>query len=120
MNGTSDQPISSGIDPVIGSPTFSPVSSRYLIAKNVTRMTTSSAKKAVTATMKKYRLSTSGARVDACVGKSGMPDSIELVGRRGLRVAAEHDEHERRHSRHGQHGARAHQIHHRCAVSTRF
>ena len=32
-NGMSDQPISSGIDPVIGAPTLRPVSSRYLIAK---------------------------------------------------------------------------------------
>ena len=32
-NGTSDQPISSGIDPVMGAPTFSPVGSRYLKPK---------------------------------------------------------------------------------------
>jgi hypothetical protein len=61
---------------VIGAPTLRPVSSRYLIAKKATRITTRIAKNAVMAMMTKYRLSTWGARVDACSGKSGIPDSI--------------------------------------------
>jgi len=60
-NGTMDQPSSSGMEPVIGAPTFSPVGSRYLIAEEMTKTTTSSAKNAVTAVTKKYRLFTSGA-----------------------------------------------------------
>ena len=54
--------------------------SRYLIAKMMTNTTTSSAKNAVTAVTKKYRLSTSGARLEACSGKSGIPSNIKRYG----------------------------------------
>src|SRR5688572_11134376 len=75
-NGTIDHLSSSGINPVIGAPTRSPARSRYLIAKTTTLMTTSSAKNAVTATARKYSLSTSETIVDACSGNGGLPDSI--------------------------------------------
>src|SRR5687768_17414306 len=79
-NGTMVHPSSSQMEPVIGAPTFSPVRSRYFTAKTMTKNTTSSATNAVTAVTKKYRLSTSGARLDACSGKSGMPSSINRYG----------------------------------------
>jgi len=75
-NGTIDHPSSSQMEPVIGAPTFSPVWSRYLTAKTMTKNTTINAKNAVIAVTKKYRLSTSGARLDACTGKSGIPSNI--------------------------------------------
>ena len=60
----------------IGAPTFSPVVSRYLMAKMITSTTTRSAKNAVVAVTKKYRLSTAGAREEACSGNRGIPESI--------------------------------------------
>src|SRR3990167_4756388 len=142
-NGTIVHPSSSGIDPVIGAPTRSPVRSRYLIAKISTSTTTSSAKNAVTAVTKKYRLSTSGARVEACSGNSGIPGSIptgpsgpiesdsrqafrrehastttspsRAADRRG-RLAQAHHHDVRPDEEHGQHPAQADEVHHEQAI----
>jgi hypothetical protein len=47
-----------------------------LIAKMMTSTVTTTAKNAHTAVMKKYRLSTRAAIVDACSGNSGIPGSM--------------------------------------------
>src|SRR5918994_1636302 len=70
-NGIAVHISSSASDPWIGAPTSSGWRRRYLIAKMMTSTVTTSAKNALTAVMKKYRLSTRGAIVDACSGKSG-------------------------------------------------
>src|SRR5262245_42241996 len=117
--GMMDHPSSSGIEPVIGAPTRLPVPSRYLIVKTSTPMMTMSAKNAVTAVTKKYRLSTSGARLDACSGNSGIPDSICLrpeVLERLARLAAAHQEYEAADEEDRQHPAQPHEVHHHDAI----
>jgi hypothetical protein len=47
-----------------------------LDAKTITTIVTTRRRNAVTATMNRYRLSTRGASVDACSGKSGIPENI--------------------------------------------
>src|SRR5688572_15319171 len=110
------------MEPVIGAPTLSPVLSRYLMAKITTRTETSSAKNPVTARMKKYRLSTSGANEDACSGKSGIPDNIGITASRAARslrprlpAPSEHDE--TPDEQNGQHPAQTHEVHHHDPVS---
>src|SRR4029450_8642137 len=100
-------------------PTRLPVPSRYLIVKTSTPMMTTSAKNAVTAVTKKYRLSTSGARLYACTGNRGIPDSICLrpeVLERLTRFAAAHQEHEAADEEDSQHPAQPHEVHHHDAI----
>src|SRR5262245_35948797 len=121
-NGTIDHPSSSQMEPVIGAPTFSPVWSRYFTAKTMTKNTTISAKNAVTAVTKKYRLSTAGARVDACSGKSGIPSNIfvtvsRAARRRHSRLAASHDQNESADPQHRHDAAKPDEVHHHESVA---
>jgi hypothetical protein len=77
-NGIPVQISSSASDPWIGSPDSSGCRRRYLIAKNTTSTVTTTAKNALTAIMKKYRLSTRAATVEAWSGNNGMVGSMCL------------------------------------------
>ena len=106
----------------IGAPTFSPVGSRNRTAKIITATATSSAKNAVTAVTKKYRLSTSGARLDACWGKSGNPKRIYVdasgTTERRMHLAAAHEHDEAPDKEDGQHTTQANEIHDQQPVPT--
>src|SRR5215218_3229789 len=78
MNGIPVQISSSASDPWMGAPISFTCRRRYLIAKMMTSTVTTSAKNALTDVMKKYRLSTRGAIVDACSGKSGVPGCMKV------------------------------------------
>src|SRR5207249_581598 len=75
-NGMIDHISSSGTEPVMGAPTAAGFLRWYRTAKTTMDAAMRIEKNAVSATRKKYRLSTSLASVDACSGKRGEPDHI--------------------------------------------
>src|SRR3970040_1843914 len=109
----------------MGAPTSSAWRRRYLIAKTTMRTATSTAKNVLTATRKKYRLSTRDATVDACSGNSGVPGSINLssvaASRRpdrplAVALAPPHDDDGHGHGGKRQQARAPHDPHHREAV----
>src|SRR5574341_1038140 len=105
MNGMPVQTSSRARDPWIAAPTSLACFRRYRIAKMMTSVVTSTAKNALTEIRKKYRLSTRGASVDACVGKRGVPGCIVVSRvlfhpRQRAGPLAAPEQHDARHERH--------------------
>src|SRR6478672_5071078 len=95
-----------------------------LTAKTTTRAATSTVKKAVTATRKKYSASTCAACSDACCGKNGKFVNIRLSTSRRLRrvvsLAAQADEQERQKRAHRHDEAGPDGVEHRRSVLPAF